>query len=276
MSIINLIDKIGYHLSQPKLNIFKTIYFNFRVLPFYQAMKLPIFFYGKVSFYWLKGDVKFQNTRIKRGMIKFGRNTEFMTGLKKSAFVLLSPGSLLIFEGPCSFGNDFILRLGDNSALRLGEYTFIGGNVKIICTKRITIGRYSRIAFESQLIDSNFHFIINTKNNTIKSRDKEIIIGAFNWIGNRSSISKGSRTKDNTIVTSGSLLNKDFTNHDEKYLIVGGSPGRVISTGKKRIYSAKLERIIIEYFKTNQTFEMRLKEFDDNYSDLNKCFIKDN
>ena len=54
-----------------KLNLFRTIYFNFRVLPIRQALKFPFHFYGKVSFVNLSGKFEIVSDEIKFGMIVF-------------------------------------------------------------------------------------------------------------------------------------------------------------------------------------------------------------
>lgn len=269
MKFLNFFDKILYHLSQPKLNIPKTILFNFRVLPFKQAIKFPVFFYGKVDFYWLKGKVFFLDTKIKRGIIEFGKNNEFNNGVKKSSFILLGENSKLIFQGPCSFGTGFVLRLADNAELRLGSDTFFGGSVKVICTKKITIGKFTRCAFESQFIDTNYHFTINTKSNIINNRVDEIVIGDYNWIGNRNSIMKGAKTKNDTIIASNSILNKDFTIRKEEFQFLGGLPANLISTSVRRIWSYEKEIELINYFNTENN-DVYNYDSTFNYKDI-KC-----
>ncbi len=274
MSFKSLLDKIIYHINYTKLNIFNTIYINFRVLPFSQARKLPIYIYSKADIYWLKGKILFENTEIKRGMVKLGRNTELFCGVSQSSLIILNQDSKLIFEGPCSIGNNFVLRISSGAELRLGKYTFFGGSVKIICTKKIHIKRYSRIAFESQIIDSNFHFMINTKDNSINRKGDEITLGEFNWIGNRTSITKGTKTKDFTIVSSGSILNKDYTKSENENIILAGAPAKEVASGFKRIFSLEIEKQLDKYFECNNNVKYIYPgEFVDDYSDLNNKFI---
>ena len=78
----NLFNKILFKLNYSKLNLVKTIIFNFCTLPFKTAIKLPVFLYGNVRFYSLKGKIEFDNCNIQRGMIKMGMNygAKFMVG----------------------------------------------------------------------------------------------------------------------------------------------------------------------------------------------------
>lgn len=276
MNIINIIEKIEYHLSQPRLSFFKTVYFNFRVLPFRQAMKLPIFIYGNVSFYWLKGTVCFENCNIRKGMVKLGRNSEFFNGVDNSAFILLGNNAKLIFEGPCSIGNNYSIRVADGAVLRFGEYTFMGSAIKFICINSISIGKYSRIAYESQLVDSNFHYTYSVADRKISTKESPIIIGAFNWIGNKSSISKGVVTKDYTIVCSNSLLNKNYSKIDGDNQTLGGQPAKLLTTGVKRLFSVNIESYMNSYFKEKpeESSVVYDDEIIDDYTSLNNWFNK--
>jgi acetyltransferase-like isoleucine patch superfamily enzyme len=245
---ISLFDKVIYHLSQPKLNIFKTLLFNFKVFPIKEALKLPVYFYGSVNFYWLRGAVEFDCQRIHSGMVKFGLNNEFNNRIKENSFVLLDENSTLTFGGPCSFGTGFLLRCARDSELYLGENTFFGGSQKIICTKKISIGAFTRSAFETQIIDTNSHFILN--DGIVRPRDGEVTIGKYNWIGNRCSITKGAKTKPYTIVASNSIVGKDFTLASGANQLLGGIPAKVVGNGFKRIWSNQAELKLIELFKT--------------------------
>ena len=52
---MNLLDKLIYHCSQPRLRLLHSLFFNFKLLPIKQAIKLPIYIYGPIKFYWLCG-----------------------------------------------------------------------------------------------------------------------------------------------------------------------------------------------------------------------------
>lgn len=270
----NFIDKVMYQLSQPQLNLVKTLYFNFRLLPFHIAIKLPIYIYGPVKFYWLKGKIEIHYPNIYSGMIKLGRNNEFFNGVDKSAFINIGIGGKLIFEGPCAISNNYKIRIAENATLTLGCYTFFGSAIKFICTNSIYIGQYTRCAYESQIVDSNFHFVYNEKTRTTTRRNGPIYIGAFNWIGNRTTINKGAKTQDYTIVCAGSLLNKDFSLTPENNQMLGGMPAKLITSGLKRIFSTKIEDEVISYFnknneKNNYTFN---EDFEDNLDSIKYWF----
>ena len=85
-----MIDIILFHLNQPWIRFIKTIYLNFKLLPWNIAVKLPIYLYGPVNLYWLKGKIEIKSNKIYRGMIKLGRNYEYFNGSDGSSFIYMS------------------------------------------------------------------------------------------------------------------------------------------------------------------------------------------
>ena len=210
---MNLLDKLIYHCSQPRLRLLHSLFFNFKLLPIKQAIKLPI-------------------------------------------------------------GNNYKIRVTQNAELIFGAYTFFGSSIKFICSNKIKIGAYTRCAYESQFVDSNFHFVLNMKTGNVTRRESEILIGKCNWIGNRTSITKGSKTKDFSIICAGSLMNKDYTQNEENFIMLGGSPAKVLTSGLKRIFSTEIEKDIIYFFNNNpkaNNYNLT-SELSDDFKDIHYWF----
>lgn len=271
---MNLLDKLIYHCSQPRLRLLHSLFFNFKLLPIKQAIKLPIYIYGPIKFYWLCGKIELRSEKIFSGMIKLGRNNEFFNGTDKSSFILMEKNSKIIFEGPCAIGNNYKIRVTQNAELIFGAYTFFGSSIKFICSNKIKIVAYTRCAYESQFVDSNFHFVLNMKTGNVTRRESEILIGKCNWIGNRTSITKGSKTKDFSIICAGSLMNKDYTQNEENFIMLGGSPAKVLTSGLKRIFSTEIEKDIIYFFNNNpkaNNYNLT-SELSDDFKDIHYWF----
>ncbi len=248
MKFINqLLGRIENHLFRPWFNPFATLYINLRLCRITNAVKFPIFIYGRAHFDLLNGNIIFHGD-VKTGMIKFGQTLGHFTSPKGKIYFFLKENSTIIFEGSCFFSADTSLRLTENSVLRFGDKVMIGDSVKIICEKKIEIGENTRITFGSQIIDTNFHYIVDLENNTIQRKNGNIKIGANNWIGNHSSVMKGAETEEYCILASGSLLNKKF---EEKSIILAGTPAKMIDKSKKRIFSVTEEHFIDQYFDKN-------------------------
>lgn len=222
----------------------------------------------------LNGKVVFENTTVRRGMVKIGINADSFSLFDHSGFVQLgSKESKIVFEGPASFSVNSKIRVVAGE-LRLGKYSYIGEGVRIVCNGSvINIGDYARIAFETVIMNSGFHHVYNSNNQNITRTTRPINIGKYSWIGNRSSLSAGAAIKDYTIVCAGSLVNRDFTQAEGDNQMLGGSPAKLICCGMKRIFSPKLESKVIQWFKEHPTENVyALEHFSDIATDLNSEF----
>lgn len=248
MSIISrILDSLDARLSQPRLSLWRTIYFNFRTLPFKQAIKLPVFIYSGHRLFILSGKVKIEGS-IRKGMIQIGKNTESFSLCDRSGFIQINKGCTLKFRGPAKLGVNTKLRLV-SSDITFGKNTFIGTSVRIIANgSYIIIGEGSRIAFETVIMNSSFHYTYNEKKGCYSQMSNPIIIGNFNWIGNRSSITGNAHTKDFTIICAGSLVNKDFTSVEGLYPMLGGQPAKLIVSGIHRVFSHSVHEQVSNWF----------------------------
>ncbi|WP_405607775.1 hypothetical protein [Polaribacter sp. Asnod1-A03] len=182
-----------------------------------------------------------------------GSNKEYLGTTKGASLIVMDPSSKLIFYGPCQLSNNFLIRIGVQATLSLREGVFFGSGVKVICINSISVGKSSRIAFESQLIDSDFHYTYDLDREITKPREKRIIIGDYNWIGNRTTISKGTITGDFTIAAASSILNKNYTRIDEPYPVLAGQPAKLVVKNIRRIYDIDLEKRLAHFFEEGGT-----------------------
>lgn len=183
---------------------------------------------------------------------KMSINNEFLGFKNADSLFILRENSKLNFEGPSEFSSKFLVRTSSNAELSIGKNTFFGSTVKLIGIYKISFGEGTRIAFESQVIDSDFHYIYNLDKKQVKPREKEITIGAYNWIGNRTTINKGAITKPFTIVTGSSIINKDYTVLEDKYVVLGGQPAKQIAKNIRRIYPLSIEVTLVTIFQEGQ------------------------
>lgn len=219
------------------VNWTKTLYFNFKKFPFEVAKKLPVFFYGKVKFHSLKGNIILK-APIKRGMINFGHSFELFSKEQGVSEIYLQ-GSL-VFKGNAQFGKDYLLYIGKNSYCEIGDMFAFGSRGKLLCYEKIIFGDYVRVGYESQIIDSNFHPIIELKTGIKKPLTLPIKIGDYNWVGNRSSIMQKAVTPNYCMIGSNSLCNKNYSNLGNNILI-GGIPAKLISENISRDWEGEKE-----------------------------------
>ena len=220
-----------------KCNIPKTLYINFVKLPFNQAVKLPIYVYGKTEFRSLSGSIMIQG-EVHTGMIKIGKNDYYVkTSVPLTVWTV---NGVLVFKGTCKFLNGGYLCVSKNGHLELGCDVLIGSDYRIMCFDNICIGNTLRAAYNIQIYDTSYHYTEN-ENGVVNKLTKPIFIGNKVWIGNFSIVSKGCVIPDGTIVANGSLVNKDFSFVNGRCLIAG-SPASVKKEGIHRIFDLEKER----------------------------------
>lgn len=226
-----------------------TLWFNFRYLPLSQAVKLPIIFFPHAFAKVEKG----AQITISDEVLNH-KSKKIMIGEDVHDFAHFSEKTYLHIAGTISFhGQTRVLRgafIDVWGALSLGDDVLICSLVRIRTYKRISIGSHVRITHETQIFDTNFHYVVDVDNPKFRPLAKPIAFGDYVWIGNRSTINAGSVLPSYTIVASNSLVNKDLSEL-KPYTIVGGMPCKVLKEGKVRVWDEALE---VEYLKQELGF----------------------
>lgn len=73
-----IINSLELFFHKNRLHVIKTVYVNFRLLPFVQAIRLPIVIYGKTKILSLRGRCII-HAPIKFGMIQFGARNKVIS-----------------------------------------------------------------------------------------------------------------------------------------------------------------------------------------------------
>ena len=127
---MGLLKKILNH----KFYIFYTlhsIYFNFKFLPFKQAIKLPILLY-RPKFYSLNGKIEI-NGDVHFGMILLGCKGSLYDDFGNSGIRFNLKGGCLTFNGPARIGLNSLLEIGPKGKLRIGENFIATSSFKLFC-----------------------------------------------------------------------------------------------------------------------------------------------
>ncbi len=232
------------------INLGKTIYINFKTQRLPIALKFPILVYGALKIVSLTGRIKIDGP-IKFGMIRLGKNWDLYYASKGSALLYISGN--LIFKGAIVVSCDYSIFI--KGTCIINRYCAIGNSTKIRCWQRIEIGEETRVAYETQLFDTNFHYMRDIETGKVYPCSSDVIIGKNCWIGNRAVITKGAKLPPYTLVASNSLVNKDFTSTQTLCITLAGTPAKVVKSGLARVYSGVTEQKINEYFETNPEAE---------------------
>lgn len=216
---------IKSHFCDLLLSVPKTIYFNFKVLPFKSAIKFPFVVSKDVklqgvnrnSFIVNADKLPTASMRIgfgeslnarresKRGLISIGKKGKIIVGKDLG----LSQGCILIANEACiTLGNHF--RCSYSTTIDCyGEDITIGDDV--VCGWNVTIrnGDGHRV-----VVDGESH-----------KATKKISIGNHVWLCANATVLKGANVGNNSVVAYGSLLTKT---EDKENVLYGGTPAKVI------------------------------------------------
>lgn len=259
MQIIKRICSRIERKSISDINWLRTIYFNFRTLPFKQAIKLPIYIYGKPLFNNLSGKILLK-CPIKKGMIKINKICPYAPSLQTLDSQINIAGTLVI-RGNVLIGCANKILVAHGGTLELGNYAHITDFCNIDCWNNIVIDDGTTIAHRCQIMDFDHHFVLNMNTLRICNNSHPIYIGKQSWICNSVTITSGVRLPNFTIVASNSLVNKDFSEVGENILL-GGIPAKLIKNNIFRIYDDDIENALNEYFKspTNKHYIVKEEE----------------
>lgn len=202
---------------------FKTFYFNFKYLPFNQAIKFPILISRYTYLKNCTGNIKINSKKIKTGMIGIGKNGVGIFDEKKSRSIWEVSGQV-IFSGKCIIGHGSKISVGDTACLEFGDNFVITAESSIVCQKKITFGNDCLLSWEILIMDTDFHKIKSLDGN-ILNPSSEIFIGNHVWIGCKSLILKGSVISDNNIIGANSLVSSKLLQSNSVY---AGNPVRIV------------------------------------------------
>lgn len=231
-----------------KLNWLKTCIINFRLLSFHDALHFPILIFGPCYLHHLSGKVIF-NQSIKFGMLIIGISDPIRSYSQKTYISLL---------GKVYVGNHVVLRRGlrlfVSGNLTLENSIYIGDNNTIICSDKVLIKEATRTANNITIMDTDFHYVLNTETREVKNNHAPIVIGENNWIGGHCVIKKGTKLPKGTIIIGPfSSVSKDLIGKIPENSMLGGSPVKLIRSGYRRVNSKDSDAIIKRYFKDHKT-----------------------
>lgn len=240
-----------------RLNIIKTIYFNFKVLSFRHAIKLPVFLYGKVYLLNLTGNLIIPEN-INTGMIKIGYR---WLDLWPSSFLptQIQVIGTLEFNGPAIISGGVNLNVQNNRAsLIIGNKVNIGGGTVCKCLQNISIGSGSSITGNCVIMDCNMHFVKNIETGEVTNYKAPIFIGENCWINSGTTISKGTIIPNYSISARNSYLSKDYSVFGTNLFLVG-SPAKPLPARVQRIFTIEKQNQFCEYFEKNDSQILQLQ-----------------
>ena len=218
-----------------KINIIKTLWFNFKMFPLSQAIKFPILLYGKINFNRLSGKIKLESPICRRMMMIGAHGSEMFSNTTCTIDIA---GKVVIKGKDIRLGCGSLIRVEKNGQIIFYENSIIGANSMVFSETEIVIHENVITSWNCQIMDTDTHSIKDLLTNKIMPRTKPVIINKNCWIGNHVIINKGTILPNGTIVCANSLCNKNYNHlaNIQTNILIGGIPAKIISTNKQRLY----------------------------------------
>lgn len=203
--------------------LLKSIRFNFHYLPFSQAVKMPILL-RKPRFVRLKGKVVIDSNNVKFGMIVMGK---FVNTCNPDSGTVFDLDGTLIFKGEAVFANNSAIMIQDGGTITLGNHMDCAGQLK--CAKSIEFGDDCVVAYNSMVMDSDWHALTDVVTGKLIKKTAPVKIGNNNFISFNCLVTKGTITPDFCTFTYNSHLCKKYD--VEPYSLLGGDPCKLLDEG---------------------------------------------
>lgn len=194
------------------------------MLPFKQAVKLPILLY-KPKFYNIQSKITIKSNKIYPGMILLGTKGSSYDDHSTGVRMNLYKGGRIIFNGTCRIGCNSIIEVGKHANLEFGDNFMATSTLKLYCFCNIHFEDNVSLGWDQLIMDTNWHPLKDTITGKKYPSSKPIFIGKNNWFGSRCVILPGVNTSDFSIFGLGCILNKntvstEFTLHTTDTTII--------------------------------------------------------
>lgn len=235
--MIKILQHFEHLLERKHLNVFWTLYMNFRYFPLFQAIHVPIKCYGKIRVRSTEGRIIISSDIVKSGIILIGVDPTGYRTCGTTTLTLLK-GSTWEVKGNISVYQGASVLVGRNARFVTDDKVTIGDNAEIICMDNIQIGEHSDITWDCQITDFASHPMRDIKSDEMHFMTKPVKIGSYCWIGNRTTIMPGTILPERIIVSSNSLLNKNYIDKGiVPFSLIGGVPAVLLKHNIERIYN---------------------------------------
>lgn len=218
----------------------KSLYVNFRVLPFRQAIRMPIVIIAPVKIRNLSGRCIIKK-QIHYKMFCIGTDVDNMPQSFLPA--QLNIQGTLVLNGFVSLNKGASLVVWPDATMTLGDDVMICSGVTIKAVNNVTVGNHVMISAGCFIMDSSIHCIYNTNTMETDCPDGEITIGNNVWLNMYTDVIKWGSVPDGCITTRYSLINK-IQDPDDINCILAGQPAKVIKRGYSQVHNFTTERFI--------------------------------
>ena len=151
--------------------------------------------------------------------------------------------------------------------LEFGANVVLAESVQIVNENRMSFGDCVRVGYQTTLMDTDYHYIIDTREHTVRRNTAPVVIGSGTWISSTCKIMKNTHLPPDSVVGGGSLVNRDYSSEVACQIFVG-TPAKPVKNNRRRIFNVKVEAEINRYFRTHPEAEKHTVDFSEDLDTL--------
>lgn len=195
----------------------KSLYWNFKILPIQQAVRMPIILSAKCSLKCCKrGSIIFSSKSLRPGVLILG--TEYYGFPPKGNTNIRIMGELVIHgKGVHWFGSNGYMTIREGARLEIGNNFQIGNSWCIYSSSNSKIGNNCMFSWNILLLDTDSHPIYGADDHLL-NEPMPFLISDNVWLGAYSKVLKGSTIPNGSIIATGSTITKKLAHSDSIYI----------------------------------------------------------
>lgn len=199
------------------VSLVKTALFNIRYFG-WAGVKLPVIISRQTKLLNLKGSVVLHKPKLAGIKIGFGTATIFD---RRYTRVVWDNSGEIVFDGSAVLG--YGTKITNGGRIEFGDNFKITANSSLICRNEIVFGKDVLLSWDIQIMDSDWHKILDEKGNTINP-DGKIFVGDHVWICSKAVVLKGTHIEEGSIVAAGAIIGGE---HKTKNTLIAGKDKEV-------------------------------------------------
>ena len=186
-----------------QINIFKSLWVNYKIMGVRKMFKMPILIYKNTDIDMSKGSFKL-TCEPSFGLVRIGLYRENLYSKKKGE-TKFSISGMIEIGGRALFYSGSRTIVLQGGKLFIGNDFEIGSDSSIIASKNVRIGVNCMISWDVLIMDSDLHPIYDWVGNRINAQ-RNICIGDNVWICCKCLVLKGVQIPGGTIVSAASII----------------------------------------------------------------------
>ena len=204
------------------LDALHSLRFCLRVLPFGDALRLPVLVSRSVRLGRLHRGAVVLSAPLRRGMVRIGYQG-FSAIPDGKGLVDIAPGGRIVFDGAARLGQGVRLWVDEGAVLRLGDGFYCNKGCVIRAADDVTIGAAALWGWDVELNTADGHVIV--ADGREKASHAPIRLGRHVWVASHVVVGKGASVADDSVVAQRSTVTRAFS---EPGVLLGGTPAEII------------------------------------------------